>query len=252
MAVSSDSSFPNPGTDYDGEGETWSEESTKEKSKIANLYSGGSGLGDAISNAVDKALPNWLDDIPGWFISVITSAGKTLKRLLQNPIGYILYWFFKAIDRVLTLIFGGFYRLAVLVVGLVGFVFLGSDLSLGTGGTLPDYMKSLPVAGQLFTGNQMGIADIPVYVANSILIPPFESIGKGILAPINSFNEAVAAAGQQAGLAGPPLVFGLQIAELAAGLYVLSLVLEAIVGYVSPALADRLRGVFKLPLKVIR
>lgn len=225
-----DSAFDDD-VDYDGDGEPWGEESESERKEIIQSVFDGSTLDDT-KDLIDDAVPDWLP-------STLSEFKKLVTKIVSN--------------KLLKPIFASIYRLGLTLITLVGVIFLGGDLQLGWSGEPPDISLPWP-AKTLVTGDgggYIGIADLPVWFA-STMIDMFEPIGNAGLEPIRTFNDAVGAAASNAGIAGPPIVFGLQVLELAVGLYALSLVVQFVAGYVVPGLAGRLGAAVRRPLEVFR
>jgi len=83
---------------------------------------------------------------------------------------------------------------------------------LGIGAAIVDGVLVIAFGTDKVIGGRPGLADVPLWVADTV-IPAAASVGGSLLGVIDGFNESLAAIAADAGLAAPPIVAGLWIAE---------------------------------------
>lgn len=117
-----------------------------------------------------------------------------------------------------------------LIIGAVQLIFLGSD-------------------GQVGTDGQLGLADILLFVVESVLAataPAFDAV----IGVLGEFNATIATVAADAGLAGPPIAAALWTLEVGVGLWLLWAVVR-VVDIPGINLAPLLR-VLSAPIRALR
>lgn len=223
------SGLPEFDKDYDGDGVPYGDESAEEQERIINKYF--------------KADPD-----SGVQLSDIAGLGDEAKKLLANPVKYISN---TVLGNFIRPLFTAIFRAGALLVGVIALIFLGSDCQLGqTGETC-----NVPVLKNLsiFDGeaSYLGIADIPIWLGEQ-LISVASPVGGSLLAPIQSINTQIGLSLMGLGLPAPAIIGAIQVAEIAAGLYLVSIVAETLVGYIAPGLADQVGRISTAPVRWIR
>jgi hypothetical protein len=154
------------------------------------------------SDSTTDAQRRFAQNIPGFkltedawnFISsqeATQTVGKTADRIIEI-----------VIEDIVKPLFTGFWRLSILLVGVVGVVFLGENGKVGLGPGLP------------------GIADLPL-ILSTALIEATEPVGETVLLTISGFNADIVSALEGAGLAQFPVLVVVQFAELTLVVFVL-------------------------------
>lgn len=159
---------------------------------------------DAIKNLSDSEIKGLRNYVQTHDIETPDGVSATLRGAVDtvsDPVGTAVD---AVINTIITPLYKGFYLLFAILVALVGVLFLGTDLALGS------EVVGFP-----------GLADVPVLVAN-MAIDALAPVGSTALDGIRGINvQLISVVTGNTGVAAAPLLAALQAIELGVLLYLL-------------------------------